>query len=97
MHLGLPHVRYNNEFVIFCDSNESAGLNDYANTKDVFYLRKAADRMSGFINHYARIPGMAHDEVPALKRWCKNRWRTIAGKKLFFDQTWFLLRDRQVN
>ena len=24
MHLGLPHVRYNNEFVIFCDSNESA-------------------------------------------------------------------------
>jgi len=74
-----------------------AGLHKYANTKDVFYLRKAADRMRGFVNHYARIPGMAHDEVPALKRWCKNRWSAIAGKKLFFDQTWFLLRDRPVN
>jgi len=74
-----------------------AGLHKYAKTKDDFYLRKSAERMRGFVNHYARIPGMAHDEVPALKRWCKNRWRAIAGKKLFFDQTWFLLRDRPVN
>lgn len=73
------------------------GLNDYANTKDDYHLWKAAQRMRGFINHYARIPGMAHDEAPALKRWCRNRWKAIAGKELFFDQTWFLLRDRHVN
>lgn len=74
-----------------------AGLHKYANTKDVFYLRKTADRMSGFVNHYVRIPGMAHNEVPALKRWCKNRWKAIAGKKLFFDQTWFLIKAKPVN
>ena len=73
------------------------GLNDYAITEDDFYLRKAAQRMSGFVNHYRRIPGMAHDEIPALKRWCRNRWKAIAGRRLFFDQTWFLLRDRPVN
>lgn len=69
-----------------------AGLHKYANTKDNFYLRKSADRMRGFVNHYARIPGMARDEVPALKRWCMNRWKAIAGRKLFFEQTWFLLK-----
>lgn len=53
---------------------------------------KTAQRMSGFVNHYDRIPGMAHDEVPALKRWCKNRWKTIAGHKFFFEQAWFLLK-----
>ena len=74
-----------------------AVLHKYANTKDVFYLRKTADRMSGFVNHYVRIPGMAHNEVPALKRWCKNRWKAIAGKKLFFDQTWFLIKAKPVN
>jgi len=74
-----------------------AGLHKYAKTKDDFYLRKSAERMRGFVNHYARIPGMAHDEVPALKRWCKNRWKAIAGKKLFFDQTWLLIKARPVN
>ena len=73
------------------------GLHKYAETKDVFYLRKAADRMRGFVNHYARIPGMAHDEVPALKRWCMNRWRAIAGRELLFDQTWFLMKGKPVN
>ena len=68
------------------------GLHKYAETKDDFYLRKSADRMRGFVNHYARIPGMAHDEVPALKRWCMNRWKAIADRKLFFEQTWFLLK-----
>ena len=68
------------------------GLYKYAETKDVFYLRKTAERMSGFVNHYVRIPGMAHDEVPALKRWCMNRWKAIAGKKFFFAQKWFLLK-----
>ena len=68
------------------------GLHKYAETKDDFYLRKSADRMRGFVNHYARIPGMAHDEVPALKRWCMNRWKAIVGRKLFFEQTWFLLK-----
>ena len=48
--------------------------------------------MRGFVNHYARIPGMARDEVPALKRWCMNRWKAIAGRKLFFEQIWFLLK-----
>ena len=70
------------------------GLHKYAKTKDVFHLRKAAERMSGFVNHYAKIPGMGFDEVPALKRWCKNRWKALAGRKLFFDQTWFLIRYR---
>ena len=73
-----------------------AGLHKYVTTKDVFYLRKTADRMSGFVNHYARIPGMAHDEVPALKRWCMNRWKALAGSKLIYEQTWFLIR-RPVN
>ena len=71
-----------------------AGLHKYAETGKVFHLRKAAERMSGFVNHYVRIPGMARDEVPALKRWCMNRWKAIAGRKLFFDQTWFLIRYR---
>ncbi len=70
------------------------GLHDYANTKDDFHLWKAAQRMRGFINHYIRIPGMAHDEVPALKRWCRNRWKAIAGRKLFHEQDWFQLRPR---
>ena len=74
-----------------------AGLHKYATTKDVFYLRKTADRMSGFVNHYVRIPGMAHDEVPALKRWCMNRWRAIAGRELLFEQTWFLKKSKPVN
>ena len=69
-----------------------AGLHKYANTKKAVFLMKTAQRMSGFVNHYARIPGMAHDEVPALKRWCRNRWKAIAGHKHFFDQRWFLLR-----
>ena len=73
------------------------GLNDYANTKDDFFLWKAAQRMSGFVNHYARIPGMAHDEVPALKRWCRNRWKAIAGHKFYFEQPWFLSKDKPVN
>ena len=73
------------------------GLNDYAITKNDYYLWKAAQRMRGFINHYARIPGMAHDEVPALKRWCRNRWKAIAGNKDYYDQQWFLLRDWNVN
>ena len=69
-----------------------AGLHKYAETKKAAFLMKAADRMRGFVNHYARIPGMAHDEVPALKRWCLNRWKAIAGKKFFFAQKWFLLK-----
>ena len=74
-----------------------AGLHKYATTKDVLYLRKTADRMRGFVNHYARIPGMAHDEVPALKRWCMNRWKAIAGSELIYDQTWFLVKGKPVN
>ncbi len=70
-----------------------ASLYKYAKTKNDFHLWKAAQRMSGFVNHYVRIPGMAHDEVPALKRWCRNRWKAIAGRKLFFEQAWFLLKD----
>ena len=73
------------------------GLHKYAETKDAFYLRKTAERMSGFVNHYARIPGMARDEVPALKRWCMNRWKAVAGRKLLYDQTWFLIGYRPVN
>lgn len=72
------------------------GLHKYAKTKDVSDLRKTADRMRGFVNHYVRITGMAHDEVPALKRWCMNRWKAIAGHELIFEQTWFLIR-RPVN
>ena len=68
------------------------GLHKYAETKKAAFLMKTAERMSGFVNHYARIPGMAHDEVPALKRWCMNRWRAIAGRELLFEQTWFLLK-----
>ena len=64
-----------------------AGLHKYSETGKVFHLRKAAERMSGFVNHYARIPGMARDEVPALRRWCMNRWKAIAGRELLFDQT----------
>lgn len=71
-----------------------AGLHKYSETGKVLHLRKAAERMSGFVNHYVRIPGMARDEVPALKRWCRNRWKAIAGRKLLFDQTWFLIRYR---
>ena len=71
------------------------GLQDYANTKNDFFLYKAAQRMRGFVNHYNGIPGMAHDEVPALRRWCKNRWRAIAGKKLYWEQDWFQLRPRR--
>ena len=70
------------------------GLHDYAKTKDDFYLWKASQRMRGFINHYIRIPGMAHDEIPALKRWCRNRWKAIAGRRLFHEQDWFQLRLR---
>ena len=69
-----------------------SGLYEYAKTKKDVSLLKTAQRMSGFVNHYDRIPGMAHDEVPALKRWCMNRWKDIAGHKHFFDQRWFLLR-----
>ena len=74
-----------------------AGLYKYAKMKNELYLWKAAQRMSGFVNHYVRIPDMAHDEVPALKRWCRNRWKAIAGHKHLFEQTWFLLKARQVN
>ena len=73
------------------------GLRKYAETKKAAFLMKAADRMRGFVNHNARIPGMAHDEVPALKRWCLNRWKAIAGRKLLFDQTWFLVKGKPVN
>lgn len=73
-----------------------AGLYKYARTRDIFHLRKTAERMSGFVNHYARIPGMARDEVPAVKRWCMNRWKAIAGRTLLFEQVWFLIR-RPVN
>lgn len=69
-----------------------AGLYKYAQTKKAVFLLKTAQRMSGFVNHYDRIPGMAHDEVPALKRWCMNRWKAIAGHKFFFEQAWFLLK-----
>lgn len=69
-----------------------AGLHKYANTKKAAFLMKTAQRMSGFVNHYVRIPGMAHDEVASLKRWCKNRWKAIAGHKYIFDQVWFLLK-----
>ena len=31
-------------------------------------LGKTAERMSGFVTRYARIPDTAHDEIPALKR-----------------------------
>jgi len=68
-----------------------AGLYKYAETKRAAFLTKTAQRMSGFVNHYVRIPGMAHDEVPALKRWCMNRWKALAGYKYLFEQTWFLL------
>lgn len=71
-----------------------AGLYKYAKTKNELYLWKASQRMSGFVNHYVRIPGMAHDEVPALKRWCRNRWKAIAGHRLYFEQTWFLIGYR---
>ena len=75
-----------------------AGLYKYAETKKAVSLMKTAQRMSGFVNHYAKIPGMAHDEVQALKRWCKNRWKAIAGHKHFFEQAWFLLKkDASVN
>jgi len=74
-----------------------AGLHKYAETKKAAFLMKTADRMRGFVNHYARIPGMAHDEVPALKRWCMNRWKAIAGRELLFDQTWFLVKGKPVN
>jgi hypothetical protein len=67
------------------------GLNKYAKTKDDFYLWKTAERMSGFVNYYDGIPGMANDELPALKRWCRNQWKAIAGKKLFYRQSWFQL------
>ena len=70
------------------------GLNDFAKTKDDFYLWKTAECMRGFINYYDGIPGMDHDELPALKRWCRNRWKAIAGKKLFHEQYWFQLRHR---
>ena len=73
------------------------GLYRYAETKNDFHLWKAAQRMSGFVNHYVRIPGMARDEVPALKRWCRNRWKAVAGRKLFLEQTWFLMKDKPVN
>ena len=73
------------------------GLYKYAETKKAAFLMKTADRMRGFVNHYARIPGMAHDEVPALKRWCMNRWKAIAGRELLFDQTWFLVKGKPVN
>lgn len=69
-------------------------LYEYAKTKNDFHLWKAAQQMAGFVHHYVRIPGMAHDEVPALKRWCMNRWKAIAGYKFFFEQTWFLIRNR---
>ena len=68
------------------------GLNRYAKTKNDFYLLKAAQRMNGFINHYKRIPEMARDEVPALKRWCRNRWKAVAGYKWYHNQGWFLLK-----
>ena len=69
-----------------------ASLYRYAKTGNDYFLVKAADQMRGFINHYARIPGMAHDEIPALKRWCKNRWKAIAGYKWIGNQRWFLLK-----
>ncbi len=69
-------------------------LYKYARTKDDFYLWEAAHRMSGFVNHYVRIPRMAHDEVSALKRWCMNRWKAIVGYRLYFEQTWFLIGYR---
>ena len=72
-------------------------LYKYAETKNELYLWKAAQRMSGFVNHYVRIPDMAHDEVPALKRWCRNRWKAVAGRILFFKQTWFLMKDKPVS
>ena len=74
-----------------------AGLHKYAETKKAAFLMKTADRMRGFVNHYARIPGMAHDEVPALKRWCMNRWKATAGRELLFNQTWFLVKGKPVN
>ncbi|MBP5586983.1 MAG: hypothetical protein J6Y92_11600 [Lentisphaeria bacterium] len=59
-------------------------LYEYAKTKNDYYLIKAVQRINGFINHYKRIPGMAVNELLAIKRWRTRRWRNIIGKKNFF-------------
>ena len=58
-----------------------SGLRKHAETKNGFYLIKAAQRLRGFLNHYKRIPGMASNSIPSLFRWCARKWETTGCQR----------------
>ena len=52
----------------------------YSRTKNLEVLRKAVARMTGFIQHYRRIPGLARKDLKDLAKWSTRNWIRILGK-----------------
>ena len=65
----------------------------YKKTKKDYYIRKAAQRMKGFIGGYTRIPDICQRQIRALRRWCMNKWWTTGERKLFFAQKGWMAPD----
>ena len=65
-------------------------LKGYEKTKDVYYLREAADGMEGFISHFGIIPDFNQRQLKALKRWCLNKWWKTGERKMLFNQKWLV-------
>lgn len=67
-------------------------LESYAKSKDRDVLEEAVARMTGFLQHYRRIPGLAMKEVKDIARWCTRKWGSILGKPFGdeFESTLFL-------
>lgn len=54
-------------------------LEKFAKSKDEEDLEEAVNRMTGFLQHYRRIPGLARKEVKDIARWCTRKWISILG------------------
>lgn len=98
-HLSLLGVKLDNEYwTIRRDKVRGAcaeylrNMCKYTQTKEEAYLQKAAQRMSGFIEAFSRIPDISCSHILALQRWCRNKWKATGEHELFQQQAWFNIR-----
>ena len=52
----------------------------YSRSKDPEVLRKAVARMTGFIQHYRRISGLARKDLKDLAKWSTRNWIRMLGE-----------------
>jgi hypothetical protein len=100
-HLSLLGVKLDNEYwTIRRDKVRGAcaeylrNMCKYTQTKEEAYLQKAAQRMSGFIEAFSRIPDISCSHILALQRWCRNKWKATGEHELFQQQAWFNIRSK---